>query len=180
MITATQVAAYIESRIPGAWGWKTQKLLYLSQAWSLGINGRPIFGDTIEAWRDGPVVRGVWVTQKYSQMPEYHGELDDDSKSVIDAVLARYGAMAPTDLINLTHKDAPWIVARGGVSSQARTNTPIDMAAVKRLYLQRSLEGKDVPVVQIPMAAADDDSVAEVGRQVVEKWKSALDLLATR
>lgn len=179
MITATQVAAYIESRIPSG-RWKTQKLTYLVQAWSLGINGRKVFPDTIEAWKDGPVVRGLYATQTYSTLPEYRGELDDDAKAIVDAVIEKYGKMSSDALIDLTHEDKPWQDARGDVPRHARTRTPIDMDAVKRLYVSRALSTKDAPVVHVPMSKADDNTAAEVGRRVVEKWKSALDLLATR
>lgn len=48
MTSAIEVAAYIRSRL-AADHWKTQRLLYLAQAWSLGWTGKKLFGNTIEA-----------------------------------------------------------------------------------------------------------------------------------
>lgn len=37
-----------------------QKLLYFSQAWSLVIDGRPLFEEELKAWKYGPVVPSVY------------------------------------------------------------------------------------------------------------------------
>ncbi|MFI5930904.1 Panacea domain-containing protein [Actinoplanes sp. NPDC051494] len=37
-----------------------QKLVYYSQSWHLALLGEPLFRDTIQAWRDGPVTLTLW------------------------------------------------------------------------------------------------------------------------
>ena len=36
------------------------KLLYITQCFSLGISGKPAFGDKIEAWKYGPVIKSIY------------------------------------------------------------------------------------------------------------------------
>jgi uncharacterized phage-associated protein len=40
---------------------KLQALMYLSQAWSLGITGRPIFHEEIQAWAEGPIIPALYT-----------------------------------------------------------------------------------------------------------------------
>ena len=47
-----------------------QKLLYYTQGYSLGMSGRPVFDDVLEAWTHGPVVRSVYdVYRRYGAQP---------------------------------------------------------------------------------------------------------------
>jgi uncharacterized phage-associated protein len=39
---------------------KLQKLVYYAQAWALVWDDEPIFDEEIEAWANGPVVRGLY------------------------------------------------------------------------------------------------------------------------
>src|SRR5271155_135407 len=39
---------------------RLQKLLYYCQGWSLGLLGRPLFRQPLEAWKRGPVVVEVY------------------------------------------------------------------------------------------------------------------------
>src|SRR5271163_1555007 len=43
---------------------RLQKLLYYAQGWYLGIFGRALFTNRIEAWRHGPVVPDVYKELK--------------------------------------------------------------------------------------------------------------------
>ncbi|MCY4000360.1 MAG: DUF4065 domain-containing protein, partial [Bacteroidetes bacterium] len=40
------------------------KLSYIAHGWTLGISGEPLFNDTVEAWRYGPVVPDIYHTYK--------------------------------------------------------------------------------------------------------------------
>jgi uncharacterized phage-associated protein len=39
---------------------KLQKLLYYSQGYNLALTSKPIFEEPIEAWKYGPVVKGIY------------------------------------------------------------------------------------------------------------------------
>ncbi|MDR1039510.1 MAG: DUF4065 domain-containing protein [Deltaproteobacteria bacterium] len=40
---------------------KIQKLLYFAQGWHLAYFSEPLFSDSIEAWKHGPVVKSVYL-----------------------------------------------------------------------------------------------------------------------
>src|SRR5689334_14747494 len=39
---------------------KLQKLCYYAQAWSLALDGKPLFGERIEAWAHGPAIPALY------------------------------------------------------------------------------------------------------------------------
>ncbi|MDR2519938.1 MAG: DUF4065 domain-containing protein [Eubacteriaceae bacterium] len=104
--------------------YKLQKLVYYCQAWSLVWDEKPLFDDKIEAWVNGPVVRSLYKVHQgqYSVKPEDFvdlaccgGELSEEQKETIDAVLAYYGGMKGYELRELTHLEKPWQIAREGM-----------------------------------------------------------------
>ena len=64
MATAHDVAAYILSKQGGLPAMKLQKLLYYAQAWGLVWDEEPLFGDRIEAWANGPVVKALYDSHR--------------------------------------------------------------------------------------------------------------------
>ncbi len=63
MATSLDVAAYILRANGGPdecqmRAKSLQKLVYYAQVWSMVWDGRPLFTEPVEAWRDGPVVGG--------------------------------------------------------------------------------------------------------------------------
>jgi uncharacterized phage-associated protein len=91
---------------------RLQKLLYYCQGWHLALFGQPLFDDTIEAWDNGPVVASVWRAEEHHIPLPPPADLPDSGRYVIDFVLGRYGAMNGPDMINQTHDEMPWRLAR--------------------------------------------------------------------
>src|SRR5258708_19127565 len=54
MTTVHDVAAYVLRARGPLTAMKLQKLVYYSQAWSLAVNGRPLFPERARAWANGP------------------------------------------------------------------------------------------------------------------------------
>ena len=55
MATVFDVAKYVLKQLGSITTMKLQKLVYYCQAWSLGWDGKPLFGENFEAWANGPV-----------------------------------------------------------------------------------------------------------------------------
>lgn len=77
---------------------KFHSLLYVCQGVCLGVTGRVLFDESIEAWRDGPVVPDVHYLHRgvdflsYGSLPEgSRKELDSASLRIVDYVIANYG-----------------------------------------------------------------------------------------
>lgn len=139
MATAHDVAAYIIERAGPMSAMKLQKLVYYSQAWHLVWEDRPLFDEPIEAWANGPVCRALYDKHRgsftVSRWP--YGDpdrLSEDERETVDAVLESYGQRDAAWLSELTHMEAPWREARGGLPPGARGSTEITHAAMAEYY----------------------------------------------
>lgn len=105
---------------------KIQKLIFYAHGWHLGLLGKPLISDEIEAWQYGPVVPSIYrefrdfgsgpimraatdVDFEFDIVaPEIPPE-DETARSIIDRVWKGYGRLSAVDLSNLTHRvDSPW------------------------------------------------------------------------
>jgi uncharacterized phage-associated protein len=117
--SARDVAAALRDRLPGLSGTKLHKLLYYCQGHHLAAFGVPLFSEEIAAWDLGPVVAKLWREEKHDP-PAADDEtippgrdLGEAELNTIGYVVSRYGPMAASDLIRLTHGEDPWKVADG-------------------------------------------------------------------
>ena len=107
-------------------GPKTQlqllKLVYFAHAWMLGMHGRPLSKQAVEAWKYGPVVPDVyhalkaWKREKVTkQIAGYEcGEdFDDQATDILEQAYDLYGPLYGYQLSDITHRpDSPWFVTR--------------------------------------------------------------------
>ena len=117
---------------------RLQKLLYFVQAKVLVETGNPCFDDVMEAWDYGPVVPIVYHRYKIFgsldiKIPATSVELEYGTKNLIDAML-NYCWNYPTyQLVEITHKQKPWIQAHNrGVKSE------IKPSAIKEYFLSKN------------------------------------------
>lgn len=123
---------------------KLQKLLYYCQGWHLAVRNEPLFQDRLEAWVHGPVQPGIYGTYKHNRWSPIAEEVLDaslspDEKSVVDEVLAVYGADSAYELELRSHTELPWLQARGGIPNDQESNAVIpqdQMAAFFRTLMQ--------------------------------------------
>lgn len=94
------------------------KLVYLCHGWMLGLHGRRLINEDVEAWRYGPVIRELYDAVKRFRSEPVVGPIADaqavakfdaDEKSVMDQVFDIYGQYNGIQLSKLTHaKGTPW------------------------------------------------------------------------
>ena len=119
---------------------KLQKLVYYSQAWSLVWDDEPLFNEDFEAWINGPVVRCLFDELKgYYYCPQTikdaePNKLSDNQKETIDLVLGNYGELTSSQLVMLSHSEAPWKDARGNLPPSCASNTIISKASIAEYY----------------------------------------------
>ncbi len=107
--TARDVAAELRRRDRRASDLKVHKLLYLVQGFHLAWTGRPLFGEPIEAWTDGPVVADLW--REEHQRDPYGAptrDLTARELNIFNHVYSRFGSMTGPQLRDLTHREGPW------------------------------------------------------------------------
>jgi uncharacterized phage-associated protein len=118
LASACDVAAFILRQISPMSTWKLQKLVYYCQAWSLVWDEKPLFEDSIKAWKNGPVVpslytrhKGMFLVQD-GDIPGNPSTFDANQQDTILTVLRSYGSKSPQWLSDLTHAEDPWRLAR--------------------------------------------------------------------
>ena len=92
---------------------KLQKVLYFAQAYYLAALERPLFGDEIEAWDYGPVIREVYDEYKINKGEPIFLENDTSSLPVEDKEILRdvvwedFGRYSTAYLVAISHSK-PW------------------------------------------------------------------------
>jgi hypothetical protein len=104
----------------------------------------PIFEDDFEAWPKGPVCRKLFQTHKGMFMIEgseflesYEPDVNricDDHKATINAVCNSLKDVSGYDLSQMTHSEAPWVDARGGLPAGAHCDTIITKESMEEYY----------------------------------------------
>ncbi len=129
---------------------KLQKLLYYSQAWHLAFYGKPMFNGRFQAWVHGPVNREVFDRFRqthalYSPMQSSDiragfnsdAALQGSDKGHAEAVLNVYAPLTGDQLEEMTHRETPWIAARGNLPPDARCENEIDEGMMAAFYAAR-------------------------------------------
>lgn len=129
---------------------KLQKLLYYVQAWHLAHQGRPLVQGRFQAWVHGPVNREIFDRFRGSKMlyspmgredvrQGFNSDvaLRPEERAFIDAVLEVYAPLSGDQLEALTHREDPWMTARGGRSPDERCEQEIDEGIMGAYYKAR-------------------------------------------
>lgn len=128
---------------------KLQKLLYYCQAWHLAFEKGSLFEGRFQAWVHGPVNRQIYDRFKDSKFlysvvsasdiqPDFSYEkLTVDERAQIDAVLSVYARFTSDQLEEMTHREDPWIIARGGIPLHERCENEIDESLMEEYYKAR-------------------------------------------
>ena len=133
---------------------KLQKLLYYSQAWSLGKREEPLFENKIEAWIHGSVVPDLYfyIKEKYNNYSQntiiekgdvLMGDisskddvtgLNNDEKVFIQEIFNAYGGYNGDDLEILNHQEELWQKARNNADVFEPTHTEITQKDMQEFY----------------------------------------------
>lgn len=142
MASVHDVAVYILQKRGKMSAMKLQKLVYYAKAWHLVWDDAPLFPEEIQAWANGPVVYELYQTHRgrfevtaglfKTGSPD---NLTLSEQQSIDAVLTHYGKLKAYELSDLTHREAPWKDARGGIPAGAACSAPIPNFAMYEYYL---------------------------------------------
>ena len=129
---------------------KLQKLVYYAYSWYLTLVNESkddltakLFTSRLEAWVHGPVFPELYQKYKgYSgeAIEQYDGmveEFNEDAKDILDQVWEVYGGYTGNQLESITHRESPWLNARGGCSSYEICTNEISDADIFNCYIER-------------------------------------------
>lgn len=144
MYNALSVAHYIidycNERGRGISNLKLQKLLYFVQAEFLvsSPGNTPCFKDRIEAWDFGPVVPNVYHQYKLfgssiipartnDALAAYYEDIAFEDQLLIDAIVDDVSKYTASQLVQITHNQAPWKNAyRRGLNNEITNKAILD------------------------------------------------------
>ena len=99
---------------------KLIKLVYLAHGWNLGIKGKPLIADSVQAWKYGPVIQSLYREFKQygntavtSLATDFDGvpQVPEGSPEIplLDKIWEAYSPLTAMQLSSLTHeKGSPW------------------------------------------------------------------------
>ncbi len=119
MITARETANYLvaiaHDKGEVVTHLQLQKLCYYAQGFSLATRDRPLFSESIEAWKYGPVVPTLWHDfKKHGNdiIPPSPGfaksSVPAEDRRLMLEVYGVYGQFSAWRLAELTHEEPPW------------------------------------------------------------------------
>lgn len=122
-----------------------QKLLYFVQGIYLVLVGTPFFEEDCQAWVHGPVYENVYnlfknfkynpiEDDRFAVFRERFAELDQTEKKVIDLVIDSFGLYSGKTLERITHREQPWLEARGNTEPFSLSREIITKAAIKTYF----------------------------------------------
>lgn len=100
---------------------KLQKICYYIQAWYLAFTGQQLIDTEFQAWAHGPVSPVLYASYRdwggltipIITYEQYNINIPNNIKEYIKGVYELYKDYTADELEILTHKEEPWIEARG-------------------------------------------------------------------
>lgn len=118
---------------------KLQKLMFYADAWHLALHDKEITCERFQAWVHGPV-----ALSQYHRFRDYkwkpidaeigRPELTKNLTTHLDEVIDVFGSETAVSLEIMTHKEKPWIEARGGIPEDEPCNNYISKETTKEFY----------------------------------------------
>jgi len=131
------------------------KLVYLAHGWMLGVYGRPMLEESVEAWRYGPVLRNLYQRVKeFRDLPvvgpikrsPFGGEVEEEFSAeeshIIAEVFRIYKDWSGIELSSLTHQQgSPWDITWRGTGENAEISNDLIEYHYKSIYAERMANG---------------------------------------
>ena len=123
---------------------KLQKLVYYAQAWYLANYKKPIFEEDFQAWVHGPAIPVLYREYKEfgfspisKEVKPSDVKIDDRVKAFLAEVAKVYMPYGAFELEEMTHKEKPWIDARGGCEADQNCEEIIPKSSMRDYYGQK-------------------------------------------
>lgn len=114
---------------------KLQKLCYYAQGYALA-EGEELFPEEFQAWQHGPVVYELYSQYKHFQWRQITDDVDEINakEEFLRDIVAAYGRYDGAALSTMTHRESPWIDARGDLDESEGSTAPITKESLKKFF----------------------------------------------
>lgn len=110
---------------------KLHKLLYFIQRESIAITGEPMFSESLEGWKHGPVSRLVRSCYTEDGLNTVVGEISEGSAYIVRNVVEQYGVYSSWALRDLSHAEISWLNSRKGLAPGQIGNVELDINDIR-------------------------------------------------
>ena len=137
MLDVVKVASYISRRYEREYGsqideMKLHKLLYFAQRESIIQLDQPLFADSFQAWKYGPVLVQIRSLYKQGKLTErLTSEEIATYQTVFDKVFEQYAPKDAWSLSSITHGEISWQKARVGIPAGENSDTLIALDDIR-------------------------------------------------
>ena len=112
---------------------KLHKLLYFSQRENLAITNEPMFPETFEGWKYGPVSKDVRALYTEDGMYyENRRTLSAEASYIVKNVILQYGGLASWKLSEILHKEISWQNARKNLVAGENGSEPLSIDDIRK------------------------------------------------
>lgn len=112
---------------------KLHKLLYFAQRESLAVTGEPLFKESFEGWKFGPVspvVRSAY--SKEGIQSKVLLEVSAESAYIVNNVLAQYGSIESWKLSEMSHNESSWLNTRKGLNEDEHGDRKMKLSDIRK------------------------------------------------
>lgn len=119
---------------------KLQKLLYYAQAWHLVLHGGPLFEEDMQAWVHGPVLPSQYKRFSGNEWRPITQVIDKPHIGVkgveefLSEIIDVFGSESAVALEQMTHREHPWMEARGDIPMDEPSQARINKATMRKYY----------------------------------------------
>lgn len=122
---------------------KLQKLCYYGQGYLLA-QGMNLFAEDFQAWQRGPVVPALYTRYRdygwrpiTEDVPLEVGDVPAEMAAELADIIAAYGRYDGAALSTMTHRETPWLEARGDLSESEGSSAVISKDALRRFFVTK-------------------------------------------
>ncbi|WP_367154239.1 Panacea domain-containing protein [Methylomonas sp. HYX-M1] len=115
---------------------KLQKLCYYAQGYALA-QGDELFPEEFQAWQHGPVVKPLYWKYQHYKWRQISNEVPDPQTEHLEylrEIVAAYGRYDGAALSTMTHRETPWLEARGELPESAGSSAIIGKESMKSFF----------------------------------------------
>ena len=140
-----------------------QKILYYCQGWQLGMTGKPLFDDPVQAWQHGPVVHSVYdLYRRFGRYPiaPNTSEAPAEIAGLIRHCVKEKGSFSAYTLREMTHNETPYLsTPRNGEITQD----------VMKDFFEKTFYDVDEEDIYTPEYPTEDEAMKATAEQFSEE-----------
>ncbi|MBS9384424.1 MAG: DUF4065 domain-containing protein [Dolichospermum sp. BR01] len=115
---------------------KLQKLCYYAQGYALAEE-KELFPENFQAWQHGPVIYDLYYKYKqykWHPIDEDVSEPDEIDYEYLQDIVSAYGRYDGAALSTMTHRERPWLDARGDLDELEGSNALITKESLRDYF----------------------------------------------